>query len=156
MATDDDTLLIAFDGSAASRHAVDEAGRLFPGRRARVITVWLSIKPSAGAARAALPEAVVTDAVRKLDEAAEQDAAHTAATGAELARTAGLDASPEAVCADTSVWRTIVHLAEDRGAPAVVVGSRTKAGARRALLGSTSTAVVQHCRRPVVVVHPQE
>ena len=108
--TDTDRVLIAYDGSVSARSAIERAARLFPGRLALVITVWASAREMAGAARAALLEAVLDEAVRSLDTAHEQQA--------------------------------------------LAVGSRGRSGLRSALLGSVSNAVVHHCRRPVIVVHP--
>jgi nucleotide-binding universal stress UspA family protein len=71
-----------------------------------------------------------------------------------VAGEAGLDASLLAVRAEPSVWASVVHLADERDARAVVVGSRGLSGLRSALLASVSNAVVHHCRRPVVLVHP--
>ena len=108
----------------------------------------------AGAARAALPEPVLENAVRALDTAAEREASETAEQGAEYARSAGMVASATAVRADPSVAASIVQAAHEQQALAVVVGSRGRSGLRSALLGSVSNAVVHHCRRPVIVVHP--
>lgn len=152
--THDDPVLIAYDGSAPARHGIEHAARLFPGRRALVLTVWTSARDVAGVARAALPADVIHEAVRNLDTAAEREASETAEEGAEFARSLGLSASASAVLADPSVAGSIVHAAEEAQASAVVVGSRGRSGLKSALLGSVSNAVVHGCERPVVVIHP--
>jgi nucleotide-binding universal stress UspA family protein len=151
---DANKLLIAYDGSAAARNAIAHAARLFPGASATVTTVWTSVAPAAPAARIALSDDVIDEAVRNLDAVAERDAAQTAEDGAGLARSAGLDASPLALRAEPSVWASIVGLAHEREALAVVVGSRGLSALRSVVLGSVTNAVVQHCRRPILVVHP--
>jgi nucleotide-binding universal stress UspA family protein len=156
MAPTDSAILIAYDGSPPARHAIEHAGRLFSGSPVVVATAWTSMREAARAARAALPQAMIDDAVRNVDTVAEQTAAETAAEGAELATAAGLTASPLTVRADPSVWATLVRYAEEHEAPAVVVGSRGQSRIRSALLGSVSNAIVQHCRRPVLVVHPPD
>ena len=156
MAPTDPAILIAYDGSAPARNAIEHAGRLFSGSPAVVATAWTSMREAARAARAALPQAMIDDAVGNFDTAAEQSAAETAAEGAELAAAAGLTASPLTLRADPSVWATLVRHAEDNDAPVVVVGSRGQSAIKSALLGSVSNAVVHNCRRPVLVVHPAD
>lgn len=150
----DRPVLIAYDGSDAARYALERAAELFPGGRALVVTAWRPVGDAAGAARAALPQALIDEAVRKLDEAAESVARQTAQQGADVARAAGLSPSALATRADESVWACIVRAAEEHSALAVVVGSRGRSALRSAVLGSVSNGVVHHCRRPVVVVHP--
>ena len=119
-----DVVLIAYDGSGAARDAVTAAGRLFPGRPALVVTVWRSVREAARAARAAMPQAVIGEAVRAMDAAEEAEAVGTARQGAELARRAGMDATSMTLCAEASVWGVIVRLAHEREVAALVVGSR--------------------------------
>ena len=149
-------VLIAYDGSGPAQDAVAQAGRLFPDGRALVVTAWTSLASASGAARAALPDDIIRLAVKRLDAAAEADASRTAQDGVDLARSAGLNASPLTIRAEPSVRASIVAAADQHDARAVVVGSRGRSGLRSAVLGSVSSAVVHHCRRPVVVVHPEE
>ena len=108
-----------------------------------------------GPARAALPDDIIQEAVGRLDAAAEAEASGIAEEGAARARSAGMSASPLVICAEPSVWASIIAAADTYDARAVV-GSRGRSGLRSALLGSVSNAVVHHCRRPVVVVHPAD
>jgi nucleotide-binding universal stress UspA family protein len=149
-------VLIAYDGSRPAQNAIAHAARLFPGSPALVATVWRSVRPAAGAARAALPDDIIDQAVHNLDATAQAEASRTAEDGAERARSAGMSASPLVICAEPSVWASIIAAADTYDARAVVVGSRGRSGLRSALLGSVSNAVVHHCRRPVVVVHPAD
>lgn len=148
----DRPILLAFDGSDPARQAIEQAAALFPGRRAVVTTVWRSLESGAAAARVALPDAVVDDAVERLDAAAGESALEIAREGAELATAAGMQATPDArVCGD-AVWSTILDAAEEIDAAAIVVGSRGRSAVQAALLGSTSSGVLHRSRRPVVLV----
>jgi nucleotide-binding universal stress UspA family protein len=50
------------------------------------------------------------------------------------------------------VPETLVHLADERGAALLVLGSRGLSGLRSRLLGSTSHAVLRHAHGPVMVI----
>lgn len=148
----DRPVLLAFDGSDPARRAIEQAAALFPGRRAVVTTVWRSIGSGAAAARVALPDAIVDDAVERLDAAAGESALEIAREGAELAVAAGMRATPDArVCGD-AVWSTVLDAAEEIDAAAIVVGSRGRSAVQAALLGSTSSGVLHRSPRPVVLV----
>ena len=156
VAGSNDPVLIAYDGSEPAQNAIAHAARLFPGSPALVATVWRSIRPAAGAARAALPDDIIHEAVARLDATAEADALRTAQDGAGRARSAGMSASPLVICAEPSVWASLIAAARTHEARAVVVGSRGRSGLRSAVLGSVSNALVHHCRLPVVVVQPAD
>ena len=61
--------------------------------------------------------------------------------------------NPLAVKATGPVWKTILEIAEGRDASTIVIGSRGLTGLRSMLLGSVSTAVVNHADRPTLVIH---
>ena len=117
-------VLIAYDGSAAAAEAIDATGRLLPGARALVVTVWASVRPAAAGARVALPQGVIEQAVRNLDAAAQEAAGEMAQEGADRARAAGLHAVVLTIEAEGSVAATILRVAAERDVIAVVLGSR--------------------------------
>jgi nucleotide-binding universal stress UspA family protein len=145
-------ILIAYDGSPDAQSALRRAGDLFAGRTAVVLTVWHSVAETSKGAYAALPAAVVGEAVETLDAAAREDAEKTAADGARVASEGGLDAKPAAARAHGNVWSTIVAEADRLDAAAVVVGARGLSGVKAAILGSVSRAISTGANRPVLVV----
>jgi nucleotide-binding universal stress UspA family protein len=156
MNPDDGPTLIAFDGSAAAREAVAATAVLLKPRATLVLTVW---EPAlAHAAMAPSPDVAITPAVDPstllaFDEALRSQAERVSNDGAELARALGLDAKPLAMADVRDIARTIVEVAREHKAAAIVVGSRGLSGLRARLEGSTSKVVVKHAPCPVVVVH---
>ena len=69
-----------------------------------------------------------------------------------MARSLDLEAEPHAVPDAVNVAETLIDLARERDASAVVVGSHGRSGLRSLMLGSVSHKVIGHCERPVVVI----
>lgn len=91
-----------------------------------------------------------------LDRAEHQDAERVSRHGADLARSLGVAADPLTVPATRDAAHTILDLARERQAAAIVVGSRGLTGLSARLEGSTSKAVLKHAQCPVLVVHEQD
>ena len=139
------TILICYDGSPGARRAVEHAGRLLPGSRAVVLNVWGS---PAGLAACGLAGTAPRDF-----EDWMRTASGVAAEGVQRAKAAGLDA----VALTTNgmvegISRSILALAGECGADLIVVGSRGLTGLRAITAGSVSKRLVEHARRPVLVV----
>ncbi|MGK5552040.1 universal stress protein [Actinomadura kijaniata] len=149
------TIMIAYDGSDDARAAVEFAARHLRPEPVTVLTVWepmlsqLAWAPLAagGPIPAADPAA---------EEWTEQEhAAKVADDGAARARAAGFtDVTARAERCDGPAWSAIVDVADELDATLIVTGSRGLSGARSVLLGSVSTRVLHHTRRPVLIVPP--
>ncbi|MFC4111148.1 universal stress protein [Nonomuraea zeae] len=144
------TILVAYDGSADSRTAIEFAAKHLTAEPTLIVTVWepllVQIKkyPLAGAA-------IDPDT----EEQAQAQAEAHAKEGAELAAAAGLsDVSYRAVADNESIWKTIVDVADEIDASLIVTGSRGLAGVRSVLLGSVSNHVLHHAHRPTLIVPP--
>jgi nucleotide-binding universal stress UspA family protein len=151
-------VLLAYDGSPAAAQGIRVAAGLLGRRPAVVATVWeeglavTSLMPSAEFGMA--PGPIDVETALEVDEAVHANAERLAAAGAELARAAGFDpVEPLAVADEVNVPETLVHLAEQRGAEALVLGTGKASGGLRArLLGSTAQTVLRHAHVPVLVV----
>jgi nucleotide-binding universal stress UspA family protein len=155
MAREAAPVLIAYDGSEVARAAVRQAAELFAGRPALVATVW---EPGLAVVAMGRPDALgmstVPDpaTVETIDRLQREHASTVAADGAELARSLGLAAAPQAVPDGVDVADTLIDIARQRCAAVVVVGSHGISGLRSRLLGSVSRKLIEHCDRPVLVI----
>lgn len=146
-------ILLCFDGSEPSRSAVLQAAKLFPGRETLILSAWQLADNQAASLTSMGGFAMAGDAVRELSEMFEQRARETAADGVALAVKAGLTAQPLVASAfGQSLWRAIDETAEARDVAVIVLGARGLSAIKSAVLGSVSHAVVQHSKRPVLVV----
>jgi nucleotide-binding universal stress UspA family protein len=145
-------ILIAYDGSEGARAAIAHAGAVLRGGPAVVATAWAPFRDTAPAALRALHSTIAEDAIADLDAASGQHAEDRAAEGAELARAAGFDAVPRPLATSHRYFRALLDLADELDAPVIVMGSRGRSPVAAAVLGSVSTGVLHHGRRPVLVV----
>jgi nucleotide-binding universal stress UspA family protein len=89
-------------------------------------------------------ETVITETRAGAEEVAKE--------GAELASAAGFEAHAETASGDPA-WQQIVEAAEERDASLIVLGTRGRSGLSYVLLGSVATAVSQHSKRSILIVH---
>lgn len=147
-------VLIAYDGSHQAKGAIVEAGReLGAGRRAVLLTVY---EPFDQIAFAGIGGGTMLDpaTVSAIQDAGAKKATAVAEEGAGLAREAGFAAEAR-VEAAPSPWQAIVAIADELDAGVIAIGSRGRTGLPKVLLGSVASAVAQHSRRSVLIVHPE-
>jgi nucleotide-binding universal stress UspA family protein len=147
-------LLIAYDGSSPADAAVVTAGRLFAGARGRLLTV---IEPTPGPGRVQafsfrLDPEIVQRELEGLAREAMDEGRDVVARGLQTAEAAGLTLEPRVIPREGSESQTILSEADTTDADMVVCGSRGRGPVARSLLGSTSTNVLHHATRPVLVV----
>lgn len=148
-------LLIAYDGSDTAADAVRAVAQLFPRADARVTFVP---KPSAAAEQVALarigaPDAVIVAAAQEHARAIRARTEGLLERGRSIAERVGLRATGEIAEAATP-WRALVRAAADIDPDIIVCGSRGRGAFARSLLGSTSSSLLYHADRSVLVVPP--
>jgi nucleotide-binding universal stress UspA family protein len=95
---------------------------------------------------------VLREAAEQLDAADGDAAEQAAADGVRLAGEAGFEARPLVVREERKTWRTLLQAADEVDASVVVAGAHGLSGLGRAVLGSVSTGLLHHSRRPALVV----
>ena len=152
-------LLIAFDGSAAAEAAVRAAGALFPGARATVLTIHEAVVGAVTAFRAGgglMAPDLVEQHIAELDQELVAEAETAAAEGAKLADAIGLAAEPAIARGARQPWEPILATAAERGADVVVCGSSGRGAVARSVLGSTSSSLLHHAQRTMLIVPEAE
>lgn len=141
-------ILIAYDGSADSRAAIDQAARLFPG----AATVILYARQPLESVAAHLEGHPALEELKSLDAATHDASAQIAAAGAKIAVKAGLAAEPRVSSIMGTASEAIVAVADDLNASLIVIGSRGRRGLRATIMGSTAANVLHHASRPTLVI----
>jgi nucleotide-binding universal stress UspA family protein len=158
MTADDHPVVVAFDGSPEATEAVRAAATLFRDRLLVVVTVW---EPALAIAATMTPVTEIgggsyippaPEEIEAVDEAQLAHAQAAADAGVRIATEAGATAEALPVPDSTDVAHTILSIAEERDAAALVVGSRGMGRVKSAFVGSTSHKLLHETRRPVLVV----
>jgi nucleotide-binding universal stress UspA family protein len=132
--------LVAIDGSEGSRAAIDEALELAGQVGAEVTFAFVRRPPSSLLGYPYYERLLST----------ELATARTTLAAAELrAGEAGIDSASTVLEGDPV--DEILSAADNRGVDMIVMGSRGRGAFAGALLGSVSSAVVQHANVPVLV-----
>lgn len=144
-------LLIAYDGSPDAKAAIQHAGRLMPKTAVTVLTIWEPFTTMLARTPETLRALARVDDAEAIDRESLDAAEKSSKDGVQLAREAGLDATPSSTPLNGSIADTIIAQADRLDVDAIVIGSRGLTG-MALLLGSVSLAVVQRADRTVVVV----
>ncbi|MWG35041.1 universal stress protein [Halomarina oriensis] len=135
-------VLVPLDGSEGAEAALSYALDLFPDAR---FTLLAAIDPSAGFADVGAPG---TSEVWYRN--AREEAAEHLGQGRTNAEARGVDVSTVVEAGRPA--RVIVDYAEDYGVDHVVLGSHSREGVSRLILGSVAEAVVRRSSVPITVV----
>jgi nucleotide-binding universal stress UspA family protein len=143
--------LICYDGSASAQRALSVAAAAVDGAPAVLLNVWNS------------PQRVLADSFgisedeagpqfEQLQDIAQNRAAEILADGEVRAGRLGLAVTSRQEPNRSSVWRTILEVADELDAGMIVAGTHGHTAVESGLLGSVSNALVHHAQRPVLVV----
>jgi nucleotide-binding universal stress UspA family protein len=146
-------VLLCVDGSEDADAAIVSAAHVLSGRQAVVLTVWepvASWAPYDPVTILSAPLSRLASNALGLDEAMRDLARERMERGTELAVKVGFEARGR--LDEGKPWRVICHVADTLDADPIVVGARGLGRMESALLGSVSSAVVAHAKRPVLVV----
>ena len=153
-------VVLAYDGSAEAEAALREAVALFGQRPLIVVSVWepglamATMMPAAGEpSMGYMPD---PDEVAAIDRAQSGHAGEVSEAGARLARELGATAEALSVPDSVNIAGTLIAIAEEHDARAIVVGSRGLGGIKARVLGSTSHKLLHDAHRPVLVVRTPE
>jgi nucleotide-binding universal stress UspA family protein len=138
-------ILVGVDGSDASAHAADMAGRLALDLDAKLTVVFVRQLPTVPASPFG-----VTGVTMDLDSYWEAQERLASSQAASVLDGLGVAWRLEVRTGDPTVQLELG--ADENGADLVVVGARGHSVAHRLLLGSVSTRLLHHARRPVLVV----
>ena len=142
MTEDERPILLCYDCTDSSRHAIDAAGALFRGRRAIVLHIYRPMR-----AMAAAPEGAP-----RTEETIRQGALKLADDGLQAAIAAGFDAEPAvAPCGFQGIDHAILDAAAQYNAGLIVLGARASSTFPFPP-GSVSHGVAQHTFLPILLV----
>ena len=146
-------MLLCFDGSDDAATAIAQAAELLAPRRAVVLTVWEPVatwEPYDPATILTAPVSKLVSGELGIDEITAELAEEKVKQGLAVASSAGFAAQGRVAHGKT--WRTICDVAGEIDAVTIVLGARGLSRVESLLLGSVSSAVLVHAKRPVLVV----
>jgi nucleotide-binding universal stress UspA family protein len=156
-------LIIAVDGTPSSERAIRDAAELAGKRPALITVVW---KAGLGFELMELPTATIglppspidIRTALEIDERTSEAARRLAGQGAELARSLGLEAEPLTVAEEPeiTVAETLVRIAREHDAAAIVTAPHGHGHGGIVIIGSTTRDVIRHAPCPVVVASREE
>src|SRR5699024_256500 len=150
-----DLIIIAYDGTENARRAIRYAGRFLAAERAVLVTVWEPMVRQAarmsGLSGMMQPDWLPDD---DTEDVAHVEARAVAEEGLQLASEAGLRAEARCIESGTTLWTTIVEIADELDADVIITGTRGTTGLRSLIRSSTADHVLRHSHRPVLIVPP--
>lgn len=146
-------VLIAYDGSACSEHALQEAMRLLPLQGADVLVVSVAVLPPVGLDPVGYGMVAPPDNTPLIEEVMAQTRRELEEAVAKL-QSAGVSARALDRTGDPAT--ELLEVARAEKADLIVVGSHGRSAVGRLVLGSVSDRVVHQFHGATLVVRPKE
>ncbi|AKK04122.1 universal stress protein UspA-like protein [Corynebacterium epidermidicanis] len=151
------TMLIAFDGSAESRRAFAYAAALLRPAQVQILTAWEPLHRQA--ARAAGGAGMMQHDFSAAVDTAEGDPAYTRALeisqeGVALAESLGFHAHALLVECSTAIWSALVDAAQELKPDVVVTGTKGYRGIKSFFKSSTAENLLHNVGMPIFIVPP--
>jgi nucleotide-binding universal stress UspA family protein len=148
-------VLICYDGSTSAQRALSVAASSLDGAPMVLLNIW---NP---------PQRVLADSFgvsesengpgyEQLEDVATRRAAEILAEGEAEAQVRGFAVTTRQEPNRSSIWKTILDVANDVDASLIVAGTHGTTAVESGLLGSVSNALVHHAHRPVLLVPAPE
>ncbi len=143
--------LICYDGSSSAKRALSVAASAMDGTPAVLVHVW---NPSERvlADSFGITEHDAGPSFQQLEEVVQRRAAEVLADGEALAERLGFAVTSRQEINRSSVWQTILNVADEIDANVIVIGTHGSTAVQDSLLGSVSNALIHHAHRAVLVV----
>lgn len=142
--------LICYDGSPSAQRALRAAHDCLGHQPAVLLHVWnppeRTHPDSFGVGDSHGPS------YEQLGHFSEERATEILAEGQRLAASLGIAASARSEPSHSSVWQTILDVADELDCELIVTGTHGRTAVTTGLLGSVSNALVHNSRRPVMTV----
>ena len=144
-------ILLCYDGSDTAKRAITAAHDFLGDAELTLLYVWepptalFVPDPFSGV------DGWSPTQVAELEVVIRERAGRLLAEGVSQAGDAGFAATARLEESTGSPWRTIIDVADELDASLIVLGTHGVSGVR-AVLGSVSTAVTHHAKRPLLLV----
>lgn len=144
-------VLICYDGSPSAKRALSVAASSLDGAPMVLLNVWNPpqrvLADSFGVA-----ESEHGPSYAQVESLATHRAAEILADGEARAKRLDFPVTSRQEVNRSSVWQTILDVAEEVDATLIVAGTHGGTAVQSGLLGSVSNALVHHAHRPVLLV----
>lgn len=144
------SIVVCYDGSPSADRAVAKAAAVMGAEHAVVLHVWNP--PERYLADAFSTRDASGPSYDDLESLVRERAEEIVGEGVKLAQTLGLDAEGRVAQNSSTVWRTILDVADREDAPVIVAGTHGGTAVEDAPLGSVSNALAHHSGRAVLIV----